>query len=53
MGGVVASYTYDLFERRFSADSVKRHKPAPETCAYVDESLGWSLALWRPAGKRR
>jgi 2-haloacid dehalogenase len=30
----------DLFERRFSADSVKRHKPAPETYAYVAKELG-------------
>ena len=30
----------DLFERRFSADSVKRHKPAPETYAYVERELG-------------
>jgi 2-haloacid dehalogenase len=30
----------DLFERRFSVDSVKRHKPAPETYAYVERELG-------------
>jgi 2-haloacid dehalogenase len=30
----------DLFERRFSADAVKRHKPAPETYAYVEKELG-------------
>ena len=29
-----------LFERRFSADSVKRHKPAPEAYAYVEKELG-------------
>jgi 2-haloacid dehalogenase len=29
----------DLFERRFSADGVKRHKPAPEAYAYVSEEL--------------
>jgi 2-haloacid dehalogenase len=26
----------DLFERRFSADGVKRHKPAPEAYAHVE-----------------
>lgn len=30
----------DLFERRFSADEVKRHKPAPETYAHVERELG-------------
>src|SRR5262249_23682645 len=30
----------DLFERRFSADSVKRHKPAPEVYKYVERELG-------------
>jgi 2-haloacid dehalogenase len=30
----------DLFERRFSADEVKRHKPAPETYAHVEKELG-------------
>lgn len=29
----------DLFERRFSADGVKRHKPAPEAYAYVEKEL--------------
>ena len=29
----------DLFERRFSADGVKRHKPAPEAYAYVEREL--------------
>ena len=29
-----------LFERRFSADGVKRHKPAPEAYAYVVKELG-------------
>ena len=33
-GGII-----DLFERRFSADSVHRHKPAPETYAYVERAL--------------
>jgi 2-haloacid dehalogenase len=28
-----------LFERRFSADGVKRHKPAPEAYAYVEREL--------------
>jgi 2-haloacid dehalogenase len=30
----------DLFERIFSVDSVKRHKPAPQTYAYVEKELG-------------
>jgi len=30
----------DLFEQRFSADGVKRHKPAPEAYAYVERALG-------------
>jgi 2-haloacid dehalogenase len=30
----------DMFERRFSADEVKRHKPAPETYAHVEKELG-------------
>jgi len=34
-GGII-----DLFERRFSADSVRRHKPAPETYASVEKALG-------------
>jgi len=34
-GGIV-----DLFERRFSADSVKRHKPAPQVYAHVERELG-------------
>jgi 2-haloacid dehalogenase len=29
-----------LFERLFSVDSVKRHKPAPQTYAYVARELG-------------
>jgi 2-haloacid dehalogenase len=33
-GGII-----DLFERRFSADGVKRHKPAPEAYAYVEKEL--------------
>ena len=54
-----------LFERRFSADGVKRHKPAPEAYGYVEKELqcsrpsfAWSPAipgtLWarsRPGGK--
>ena len=34
-GGII-----DLFERRFTADSVKRHKPAPEAYAHVERELG-------------
>jgi 2-haloacid dehalogenase len=34
-GGIV-----DLFERRFSADGVKHHKPSREAYAYVEEELG-------------
>jgi 2-haloacid dehalogenase len=30
----------DLFERRFSADGVERHKPSPEAYAYVQNELG-------------
>jgi 2-haloacid dehalogenase len=30
----------DFFERRFSADGVKRHKPAPEAYVQVEKSLG-------------
>ena len=33
-GGIV-----DLFERRFSADGVKHHKPSPEAYAYVEREL--------------
>src|SRR6516164_8952610 len=33
-GGIV-----DLFERRFSADAIKRHKPAPEAYAYAAKEL--------------
>jgi 2-haloacid dehalogenase len=33
-GGII-----DLFERRFSADGVRRHKPAPETYASVEKAL--------------
>ncbi len=34
-GGIV-----DLFERRFSADGVKHHKPSRETYGYVEKELG-------------
>jgi 2-haloacid dehalogenase len=34
-GGIV-----DLFERRFSADGVKHHKPSPEAYGYVEKELG-------------
>jgi 2-haloacid dehalogenase len=34
-GGII-----DLFERRFSADGVRRHKPAPEAYAYIEQQLG-------------
>ena len=34
-GGII-----DLFERRFSADGVKRHKPAAEAYGYVERELG-------------
>ena len=34
-GGIV-----DLFERRFSADGVKHHKPARQAYAYVERELG-------------
>jgi 2-haloacid dehalogenase len=30
----------DLFERRFSADGVKHHKPSREAYAYVEKQLG-------------
>ncbi|HEX4371508.1 MAG TPA: haloacid dehalogenase type II [Rhizomicrobium sp.] len=30
----------DLFERRFSADGARRHKPAPEAYAYAARELG-------------
>ena len=30
----------DLFERRFSADGVKHHKPSREAYAYVERALG-------------
>jgi 2-haloacid dehalogenase len=30
----------DLFERRFSADGVKHHKPSREAYAYVENELG-------------
>jgi 2-haloacid dehalogenase len=54
-----------LFERRFSADGVQRHKPAPEAYGYVGRncrcsrhSFALSLAIpgtrwarWRPGGK--
>jgi 2-haloacid dehalogenase len=34
-GGIV-----DLFERRFSADGVKHHKPSPQAYAYLEKELG-------------
>jgi 2-haloacid dehalogenase len=34
-GGMV-----DLFERRFSADGVKHHKPSPQAYAYLEKELG-------------
>lgn len=34
-GGII-----DLFERRFSADGVRRHKPSPEAYAYAERELG-------------
>jgi 2-haloacid dehalogenase len=34
-GGII-----DLFERRFSADGVKHHKPSPQAYAYVEKELG-------------
>jgi 2-haloacid dehalogenase len=34
-GGII-----DLFERRFSADGARRHKPAPEAYAYAMRELG-------------
>jgi 2-haloacid dehalogenase len=34
-GGIV-----DLFERRFSADGVKCHKPSPQAYAYIERELG-------------
>jgi 2-haloacid dehalogenase len=34
-GGII-----DLFERRFSADGVKHHKPSREAYAYVERELG-------------
>ena len=57
----------DLFERRFSADGVKHHKPSLQAYAYVERELGveptrlnliachtWiRSAPWRPAGKQR
>jgi 2-haloacid dehalogenase len=30
----------DLFERRFSADGVRRHKPSPQAYGYVEKELG-------------
>jgi 2-haloacid dehalogenase len=30
----------DLFERRFSADGVKHHKPSPQAYSYVEQELG-------------
>lgn len=41
-GGIV-----DLFERRFSADGVKHHKPSRQAYAYVEEELGVTPSqLW-------
>jgi 2-haloacid dehalogenase len=34
-GGIV-----DLFERRFSADGAKHHKPSPQAYAYAEKELG-------------
>lgn len=34
-GGII-----ELFERRFSADGVKHHKPSPQAYAYVEKELG-------------
>jgi 2-haloacid dehalogenase len=34
-GGIV-----DIFERRFSADGVKQHKPSRQAYAYVEKGLG-------------
>jgi 2-haloacid dehalogenase len=34
-GGII-----DFFERRFSADGVKHHKPSPEAYAYVEKEVG-------------
>ena len=31
---------FRFFERRFSADSVRHHKPSPEAYAYVEKELG-------------
>ena len=39
-GGIV-----DLFERRFSADGVKHHKPSRQAYAYVEKALGVELCL--------
>ena len=36
-GGIVI---VDLFERRFSADGVKHHKPSRQAYAYVEKELG-------------
>ena len=61
-GGIV-----HLFERRFSADGVKHHKPSRQAYGYVERSLGWNprssalsrathgtrSAPLRPAGKQR
>jgi 2-haloacid dehalogenase len=30
----------DLFERRFSADGIKHHKPSPQAYGYVEKQLG-------------
>jgi Transposase DDE domain/Haloacid dehalogenase-like hydrolase len=43
-GGIV-----DLFERRFSADGVKQHKPSRQAYAYVERELGVRRA---PVGRR-
>jgi 2-haloacid dehalogenase len=39
LGGIV-----DLFDRRFSADGVKHHKPSREAYAYVERELGVKLS---------
>jgi 2-haloacid dehalogenase len=39
-GGIV-----DLFERRFSADGVKHHKPSRQAYAYVEKELASELCL--------
>ena len=48
----------DLFERRFSADGVKHHKPSREAYAYVENELGVEpsqlcLVAWPHVGHPR